>query len=127
MAEGKMNITDETGAPKAVGDFFGDIVRFQDHFGFSRRPPTLAFLVNQLDFLREELDETVDAVYDLDAEKVVDGIVDLIVVACGTLRFFTGRHSGREAWNRVMDANFKKEVGHNASRPNSGGVDLVKP
>ena len=74
-------------------------------------------------FLQEELDELKNAT---SADDAVDALIDLCVVAIGTLDAY-GVNS-MEAWNRVHDANMAKEVGIKASRPNPLGLpDLIKP
>ena len=47
-----------------------------------------AFLDFRVDFLREELEETEAALVSMDAEEIVDGLIDLCVVAIGTLDAF---------------------------------------
>lgn len=75
------------------------------------------------DFLQEELDELYDAV---SADDVVDALIDLCVVAIGTLNAFDV--DAYEAWNRVHEKNMQKNAGVNPTRPNALGLpDLVKP
>lgn len=82
-----------------------------------------AFLAFRLSFLEEELEETREAGT---AAEIVDGLVDLCVVAIGTLQAFGV--DAHEAWHRVHEANMSKEAGHNSKRPNQFGLpDLVKP
>jgi predicted HAD superfamily Cof-like phosphohydrolase len=74
-------------------------------------------------FLQEELDELRAA---KTAEDAVDAVIDLCVVAVGTLHAFGV--DAREAWRRVQEANMAKVPGQNPSRPNAFGLpDLVKP
>ena len=85
-----------------------------------------AFLDFRIDFIREELEETEAALVNMDAEEIVDGLIDLCVVAIGTLDAFGV--NPYEAWDEVLQANMAKEVGEKPSRPNPLGVpDLVKP
>ncbi len=94
-----------------------------------------AFLKFRIDFLEEELDEMRKAVVDYQAGRIsgsqaaddtVDALIDLCVVAIGTLDGFDV--DAYEAWNRVHNANMAKEVGIKASRPNPLGLpDLIKP
>ena len=94
-----------------------------------------AFLKFRIDFLQEELDEMRKALVDFQAGKIdgsqaaddtVDALIDLCVVAIGTLDGFDV--DAYEAWNRVHNANMAKEVGIKASRPNPLGLpDLIKP
>ena len=87
------------------------------------------FLRFRLDFLHEELGETEKAAQTgipLDAEEVVDGLIDLCVVAIGTLDALGV--DPYKAWDEVHKANMTKEVGVKESRPNPLGLpDLVKP
>jgi len=80
----------------------------------------------RLSMLTEEYLETIDAHKAQDAEEVVDGLVDILVVAVGTLDLM-GVDVGR-AWNTVMNCNVTKEPGVKPSRPNPLGLpDLIKP
>ena len=84
------------------------------------------FMEFRLEFLQEELDETVAAVKNGDAKEIVDGLIDLCVIAIGTLDAY-GCDSAN-AWSEVMNANMKKEPGIKPSRPNPLGFpDLIKP
>ena len=61
-----------------------------------------------------------------DNEEIVDGLIDLCVVAIGTLDAFD--IDANKAWDAVLKANMKKEVGRKETRPNPLGLpDLVKP
>lgn len=86
--------------------------------------PTLnKFLQFRIAFLQEELDEMKSA---KSAEDVVDALIDLCVVAIGTLDSF-GVDSYK-AWDEVLEANMNKETGVKPSRPNPLGLpDLIKP
>jgi predicted HAD superfamily Cof-like phosphohydrolase len=94
-----------------------------------------AFLEFRIKFLQEELDEMVKAKEEYEAgtlagikaaDDTVDALIDLCVVAIGTLDGFDV--SATEAWNRVHEKNMQKEVGIKASRPNPLGLpDLIKP
>jgi predicted HAD superfamily Cof-like phosphohydrolase len=81
------------------------------------------FLEFRVNFLQEELDELKKAT---DGEDMVDALIDLCVVAIGTLDAFDV--DAYKAWNTVHRANMKKEVGIKESRPNPLGLpDLIKP
>lgn len=81
------------------------------------------FLDFRIAFLQEELDEMKNAET---AEDVVDALIDLCVVAIGTLDGFSV--DSHKAWDEVLDANMKKETGVKSSRPNPLGLpDLIKP
>jgi len=84
------------------------------------------FLKFRANFLLEELSETQKAIESNDAEEVVDGLIDLCVVAIGTLDAFG--IDADQAWNRVHTANMSKEPGIKPERPNPLGLpDLMKP
>lgn len=102
------------------------------------------FLKFRIDFLKEELFETANAAglqlreqpdgsfafvsngVSPDAEEIVDGLIDLCVVAIGTLDAFGV--DAYKAWDAVHTANMAKEPGVKASRPNKLGLpDLIKP
>ena len=84
------------------------------------------FLEFRINFLEEELIETRDAVRASDPEEIVDGLIDLCVIAIGTLDAFN--IDAQKAWEQVQTANMAKEVGVKESRPNPLGLpDLVKP
>ena len=87
------------------------------------------FLNFRVKFLNEELDETKLAANNagyIDAEEVVDGLIDLCVVAIGTLDAFG--IDANKAWDAVLEANMNKEVGIKETRPNPLGLpDLIKP
>ena len=80
----------------------------------------------RLDFLQEELNEAYGAMDADDAEEVVDAMIDLCVVAIGTLDIY--RVDSHKAWNEILRANMAKEPGVKPSRPNPLGLpDLIKP
>ena len=84
------------------------------------------FLDFRLDFLEEELTETITANLENNPEEVVDGLIDLIVIAIGTLDAFGVDIN--KAWKEVHHANMSKEVGVKKTRPNPLGLpDLIKP
>lgn len=84
------------------------------------------FLEFRVDFLKEELMETQAALTNNDAEEIVDGLIDLCVVAIGTLDAFGV--DPYKAWDAVLEANMNKKVGKKPTRPNPLGVpDLIKP
>lgn len=85
------------------------------------------FLEFRLRFLQEELDETrAAAIVDKNPAEVVDGLIDLCVIAIGTLDAFNV--DAQKAWEQVHTANMTKERGIKESRPNPLGLpDLIKP
>jgi hypothetical protein len=110
-------------------DWVKDIAEMHAHYGVHPvmdkmdAEKLLQFLQFRIRFLQEELDELQDAKC---ADDIVDALIDLCVVAIGTLDAFDV--DSKKAWNRVLKANMKKEVGVKASRPNPLGLpDLIKP
>lgn len=84
------------------------------------------FIRFRFNFLQEEVDEGQKAISEKNAEEVIDSLIDLVVVAVGTLDLLKVDFS--RAWYAVMAANMNKSVGIKASRPNSMGLpDLIKP
>ena len=62
----------------------------------------------------------------MDGEEIVDGLIDLCVVAIGTLDAFGV--DAYKAWDEVLKANMSKNVGVKEGRPNPLGLpDLMKP
>jgi len=112
-------------------DWVKDIQDMQTKYGVNEwvenNPDKLKqYLEFRIDFLREELDETETALIGMDAEEIVDGLIDLCVVAIGTLEAF-GVDS-HKAWDEVLKANMSKMVGVKKERPNPLGLpDLIKP
>lgn len=110
-------------------DWVKDIYEMHSHYGVHPVMKTMdkeklrKFLEFRANFLQEELDElrTAD-----NAEDVVDALIDLCVVAIGTLDAFNV--DSHKAWDAVLEANMNKQVGVKASRPNPLGLpDLIKP
>ena len=120
------------------GDWVQDIAEMHTKFGVNPVIRTLdkekltAFLQFRIDFLQEELNEMKAALTpdyskpESRADDTVDALIDLCVVAIGTLDAF--EVDAYEAWARVHDANMAKNPGIKASRPNPLGLpDLIKP
>ena len=81
------------------------------------------FLQFRIRFLQEELNELQNS---QSGDDAVDALIDLCVVAIGTLDAF-GVNAER-AWNAVHDANMAKAPGVKPERPNPLGLpDLIKP
>lgn len=104
-------------------DKFGDLPARVRSLGPDRAAEFLEF---RLKFLGEEFDELAEAAETGDAAGVVDALVDVCVVAVGTLHAFGVDPA--EAWRRVHAANMAKRPGVKPGRPNPFGFpDLVKP
>lgn len=112
-------------------DVYSDVARmqhdFEAHEWVGNNPDKLADLLKlRLRMLNEEHNETMNAYLTSDPEEFVDGLIDLIVIAAGTLDLFGV--DVEMAWDEVMDANLGKAVGVKPGRPNPLGLpDLVKP
>lgn len=109
-----------------------DMDNFHRHHGVSQAVSYMdndqlrQFLKFRIDFLKEELGETIEAFNTNDDEEIVDGLIDLCVIAIGTLDLF--QVDAAKAWNEVLRANVSKEVGVKPERPNPLGLpDLIKP
>ena len=110
-------------------DWVNDIVKMHEHYGVQDAVEDMSkeklskFLEFRINFLQEELDEMKNA---SNAEDIVDALIDLCVVAIGTLDSF--KIDSYKAWDEVLKANMNKKVGIKASRPNELGLpDLIKP
>lgn len=110
-------------------DWAADIWRMHKHYGVhpvvdKMDGETLKkFLEFRTNFLQEELNELKNAT---DYRDVVDALIDLCVVAIGTLDAFAV--DSHRAWDEVLECNMKKETGVKATRPNPLGLpDLIKP
>ena len=107
-----------------------DIADMHDKYGTNEAVRKLdseklrKFLEFRVAFLEEELTELKDNMNN--PEEIVDALIDLCVVAIGTLDAF--EIDSYKAWNEVHKANMNKEVGVKESRPNPLGLpDLIKP
>lgn len=112
-----------------------DVEQFHDKFGL--HTPRLANLPDQethlfrMNFLHEELGETENAYLEGNISGYVDGLLDLIYVAYGTL-LMAGIDAAtiNACWNAIQRANMSKErASHSddarSTRKNS--LDVVKP
>jgi len=107
-----------------------DIRHMHDKFGVNEKVRNFdaeklrQFLDFRIKFLEEELNELKDN--QNNPEEIVDALIDLCVVAIGTLDSFGV--DAYIAWNAVQKANMSKQVGIKESRPNPLDLpDLVKP
>ena len=113
-------------------NWYGDIQKMHKKFGVKDKTQTLdndklkAYLKFRFKFLDEELNEGHRAMLEKNPEEIVDALIDLCVVAIGTLDAYGV--DGQKAWNEVLKANMSKKVGIKESRPNPFGLpDLIKP
>lgn len=80
-------------------------------------------------FLKEELDEFVDANYHNDMVKAFDSLIDLVYVAYGTAQMMgCTPEMWQEMWNAVQNANMSKVRATTAGESKRGtSLDVVKP
>lgn len=82
-----------------------------------------SFLDFRIKFIQEELDELKTST---SADDVVDALLDICVVAIGTLDAYNV--DADLGWMRIHEKNMAKEVGIKKERPNPLGLpDLIKP
>ena len=117
-----------------MSDFANNIYMMHNKFGvrewFENNKGDKELMKNYLNFrmsmVKEEYDETMEAIEAKDPEEIVDGLIDMCVFAIGTLDVFG--IDANEAWDRVYNANSAKDVGVKEGRPNPFGLpDLIKP
>lgn len=84
-------------------------------------------LAFRITMMQEELNEiTSAALVQEDPEEVVDGLIDIMVFALGTLHIFGV--DANKAWDAIHEANMAKKAGVKPGRPNKFGLpDLLKP
>ena len=111
-------------------DWYNDILQQDSHYGFDKiyknfnKEQLQEFLKFRILFLDEELNELKDN--QDNPEEIVDALIDLCVVAVGTLTALGV--NAHIAWDEVARANLSKIPGVKESRPNPLGLpDLIKP
>jgi hypothetical protein len=114
-------------------DSYHDVSTMYESFGLAG-PGGPARLSNKkinerIDFLQEELDELREAVMNCSLADQVDALLDLKVVADGTLRLMLGGDPTLyyALWDDVHRANCSKQVGAGRHHGFREGADLIKP
>lgn len=102
-----------------------DIQKFIEKYKFNAESFDADKLNFRLNLLTEEYNETLEAYERGDAEELVDGLIDLVVIAIGTLEL--AGVDTKEAWKTVMRANMSKVRGVKPGREQSNGFDVMKP
>lgn len=109
-----------------------DIEEMHEHYGHKEAVQNLpadklnTFLLFRANFITEEYEEMWESIEKRNAEEFVDALIDMCVVAIGTLDLLGV--DAQEAWDRVYEANMAKISGVNPNRPNEFGLpDLIKP
>lgn len=103
---------------------FESVRRMYDQFGLTRVEPNNIVLGYRMELLEEELDETKKGIDEGSPEKVVDGHVDLMVVAIGSLAIM--KVDIDQAFDAVMEANMRKVQGKRFDS-DPVGVSIAKP
>lgn len=112
-------------------DVYGEDIRaFHEKFelGYNEGPRKLDAEMQafRIKFLKEELQEYVDAVKMGNLEKQFDALIDLVYVAIGTS--YLHGFPFRKGWNRVQLANMSKVLATSAADSTRGySKDVVKP
>jgi len=109
---------------------YTDVQKFSKKFGFlyEGKPRIIPADIYRyrLQFMREEVEEYMEAWRRQDNEAMLDALVDLVYVTLGTAQFHGFDFD--EAWKRVHAANMKKRRATDASESKRGtGLDVVKP
>ena len=104
---------------------FTDMTSLYAKYGMFDKPMDREKLVFRFSLLIEEVNELQEALQQEDSEEIVDALIDIIVIASGTLQLL--KVDGDKAWKEVYRANKQKKRGVKSTRPNSNGFDLVKP
>lgn len=102
-----------------------DMRKLYEKYGFFEEPFTVDRFNFRNQLLTEEFNEIQKSIGDGDPEEFVDGMIDIVVIAIGTLHM--AGVDVHKAWDEVMKANMAKERGVKDTRPESGGFDLKKP
>tara|TARA_R100001440_G_scaffold16745_1_gene28347 strand:+ start:2228 stop:2659 length:432 start_codon:yes stop_codon:yes gene_type:complete len=103
-----------------IRNFINDLVKHKS------KSLLIDYLKFRADFIHEELQELYTSIEEQNPEDVVDALIDIIVVAIGTLDCFDVRID--ESWRAVHKANMTKTRGHKSTRPNPYYLpDLIKP
>lgn len=109
---------------------FDDVADFHTVVLQDEQPelPTLVselYALERFRFLNEEADEYYKAAMGADMVGAVDGLLDVIYVALGTLwKMGLSNESFTLAWNAVQNANMRKLRGIG---PRGNSVDAIKP
>ena len=110
---------------------FNNIRTMHNKFNFipADKPQILPPLLQQfrIDFIQEEMDELVEATHNKDIEEIIDALIDIMVVAAGTLDLM-GCDS-QAHWDEVHHCNMRKVHASidNKSKRGLVDMDLVKP
>jgi hypothetical protein len=114
--------------------FVRDVQEFHDKFkiGYDGNPRPILdeeLMSLRLRRLREEVDEYAEAMALKDTAAVLDALIDLIYIAAGSVDLHGLTHVFEEGWERVHEANLKKEraAPDGSDSKHGSGFDIVKP
>lgn len=108
-----------------------DIVHFHNKFNIPRSEfPSVELIDGLMEFrvrfLKEELEELIEAVNLGDRVKAFDALIDLVYVAMGTA--YICNFPWKEGWFIVQSANLTKRAVRNESESKRGSrYDIIKP
>lgn len=108
-----------------MSNLLEDNIAFQRKYEFDKKKLTKEQLQFRMLLQQEEFNETLAAFLEGNSEEFVDGLIDTIVIALGTLHL--AGVDTEKAWNEVYRANMSKVRGVKKGRESSGGFDVVKP
>lgn len=108
---------------------FKDVLDFHNMLGYepntTKKRVTIPLQQFRDALLKEEFKEYMDAVKAGDKEKQLDGLIDLIYVAIGTI--LVHGWDGEAAWHRIQLANMAKIPGIGKRTKDLGVIDALKP
>lgn len=116
-----------------MNNIYQDVLNFNNKFEvpLADKPQLLNDeLYNyRLGFMREELQEFVDAQYQQNLQQSLDALIDLIYVAAGTAQMMgVDYECWSRLWNTVQEANMNKVRAKSAAESKRGNsVDVIKP
>jgi hypothetical protein len=103
---------------------FESVSKFADKFGFTSVEVTEEVVDYRIGLLTEEYQETIGAHRTANAEELIDGHIDIIIIAMGNLAIFGV--NGEEAFDQVMAANMAKKLGKRRESDPEGS-SIIKP
>lgn len=114
--------------PRRLMGSFDNLSQFEAGLRYalaSLHSPQDDLLHFRIKFMIEELAEYVEGAREMDLEKQLDALVDLVYVALGTA--YLHGFNFEEAWHRVHNANMEKVKGTAESSKRNSDYDVVKP
>lgn len=121
-----MNILDATETFMDRGDQLGDpsLIQMFNQYGTAEQIDQLRSL--RVGLLNEEVGEYLEAENNDDIVEMVDGLLDIIVVAWGTLLAYVGPKGAKAAAGEIVRSNLSKVIGPGLPIKNDAGK-IQKP